>query len=715
MQHTHAVRDADSHFVICTETRQIRHGVSQKYKLIQHDHNSERLTFTAPRYIEGHDMSLCDTVQIHYRNIDTRSKAEKTGIYEVSDMMISEKDEQMISFSWLIGSGATSLVGALHFLVRFACTDDDGAVTYAWNTAIDTDIMIMPGMSHANVGEDGYSDLLRVWKAELDASRLKNITQTVTSTAAGGVNIWTAEFYDGRKQYFEVRNGSGSGGGEETALPSYWLIHLEEKADLIRTAMENAGRQKSAFLFYTDAHWTANSRVSPMLLSELCKKTPVNRTIFGGDIVGEESDEREGMRYLWEWRAAVRGLPHHYSVPGNHDNGNHPDARFDENYVYTYLQAAEEEAGIVRDSEGLWYYLDVSGEQTRYLFLDTGVSANSDVQAEFVVNALKSTPSGWHIVVVAHIWLDNDYTEADAGTGPVTIAGIGTVPGKYLALFDAYNARQSGSITVKSTAVSYNFVLCGARVEFCIGGHTHVDNAAYASESGIPVIVTESDCYSDRSGLSDDAGTLGEAAVSAVVADYGTKTLHVFRIGRGSDFTVSMNAAASPEPPEDLPSEDETDGVNLIPLSVDTENNIFNGVGYKDEINISNADGVTEVHDSKSWVTGYMPIKRGDVVSITNYFNKDAFDGADYTFYVMEFYDEGMVRNRFKYVNQLLLDMLEGNYTWTGEGSTGTLTFTFDGTSSMFENARWFRLTQTRFVEDEARLNSIATASVIIN
>lgn len=322
----------------------------------------------------------------------------------------------------------------------------------------------------------------------------------------------------------------------EAAVPSYWLSQLQAQTDKIRQAVECAGRNKSAFFFYTDAHWSNNSGISPVLLEYLYRNTPVNRTFFGGDIVNAEADDRETMDYLWQWRSAVRNLRNHHSVVGNHDDGNAVNNRFDEKYVYAFLQAAEETPDIVRDDSGLYYYIDVPGEKTRYLCLDTAYQMTSDAQAAFMIEALKTTPAGWHIAAVAHIWLANDY--ADDGT--VTIAGIDGTAAKWLDLFDAYNARESGSVIMGTEAKAYDFSVCGAKVAFCIGGHTHVDNTDYASPGGIPVIVTESDCYNTRSGLDSVEGTVTESSVNAVVADYDAGKVTVIRIGRGADVQIPI-------------------------------------------------------------------------------------------------------------------------------------------------------------------------------
>lgn len=60
-------------FLIDPVTRAITTS-SEKLHVMQFDHNSERLTFEMPRYIEGHDMSVCNQVEAHFLNIDGKTK-----------------------------------------------------------------------------------------------------------------------------------------------------------------------------------------------------------------------------------------------------------------------------------------------------------------------------------------------------------------------------------------------------------------------------------------------------------------------------------------------------------------------------------------------------------------------------------------------------------------------------------------------------------------
>lgn len=160
MKHIHSIYDSDSHFKIDHITRAIKNESSSKVMLIQGDHNSERFTFEIARYIEGHDMSLCDKVRIHFSNGDHND------VYEVNDLQISSENEDVVIFSWLISSNATGATGALTFLIEFLCLNDE-TIEYRWNTAIYSGITIGKGMNNSASVIYEYADILEQWKQEL--------------------------------------------------------------------------------------------------------------------------------------------------------------------------------------------------------------------------------------------------------------------------------------------------------------------------------------------------------------------------------------------------------------------------------------------------------------------------------------------------------------------------------------------------------------------
>lgn len=143
MAHLHNITDTDKRFCIDPITRAVTNG-SGKVTLAQYDNNSERFVFEVPRIIEGHDMTSCDKVEIHYINSATATEKSED-IYLVDDLTVDEWEEDKASFSWLISEDATKYAGTLKFLVRFVCMDGE-KTTYVWSTAIFKGITIVEGM-----------------------------------------------------------------------------------------------------------------------------------------------------------------------------------------------------------------------------------------------------------------------------------------------------------------------------------------------------------------------------------------------------------------------------------------------------------------------------------------------------------------------------------------------------------------------------------------
>lgn len=166
MAHIHGVFDSDTHFVIDPITRQLKNETSKKASVVQFDHDSERFTFELPRIIEGHDMTTCNVVQVHYLNIEAKTKIENKGLYEVDDLQISPEDENTVICSWLISQNATQLDGSISFLVRFSCVTE-GEPKYIWQTAPYTAITVTTGINNVDYVAETYSDLIEQWRKEL--------------------------------------------------------------------------------------------------------------------------------------------------------------------------------------------------------------------------------------------------------------------------------------------------------------------------------------------------------------------------------------------------------------------------------------------------------------------------------------------------------------------------------------------------------------------
>lgn len=313
----------------------------------------------------------------------------------------------------------------------------------------------------------------------------------------------------------------------EYSIPDYWEEELKTAAQETQSAMSKTD-EYTAFFWYTDTHWSYGAQRSLSIIKYLEDHTSIKYTNFGGDVVNTYNiEESENLKQLDEWREASLNLNNHHSVVGNHDD-DIPQLESRED-LYSFLIAPElnTQSG---DGDNFCYCVDDVSQNTRYIYLSTGFEKTTTDDLDFLVQTLSNTPQDWHIVLVSHIWFV--YYNTSEPT-------VGEIPDYVTAIFDiidAYNDRSSGV----TNNVEFDFSTAKAKVEFCIGGHTHVD-FDFRTDGGIPVILTETDSYHLRGGSKGTSGT-DESSVNVVIADYENNTIHIIRAGRGDSKTVAINS-----------------------------------------------------------------------------------------------------------------------------------------------------------------------------
>lgn len=197
MDHIHGSYESTNRFRINPFSRAIINESEISIVIAQYDHNSERFIFELPKIVEEHDMTLCDSIRIHYINAGSNNKANKD-VYIIEDLKISDDDSDTVTFSWLLSKSATSINGVLSFAIEFVCTTD-GKVDYSWSTLPSESIKISETYNISdNVIEEDYSDILEQWKEELfsqfmeeglDLSDYYNKDETNTLLATKADNI----------------------------------------------------------------------------------------------------------------------------------------------------------------------------------------------------------------------------------------------------------------------------------------------------------------------------------------------------------------------------------------------------------------------------------------------------------------------------------------------------------------------------------------------
>ena len=175
MAHLHEMRDSDNHFIIDPTTMIVTNN-SAKHTLQQGDHNSEIYTFEIPKTIDGHDMALCNLVQIHYINIKGDKTEQSKDIHTVTDMAVSDTEPETLVFTWTIHGNATKYAGSLNFRIHFYCIDTEGNYTYKKHTEIFKGISISDGLKKiipilCRSGNPGLMLWKKLWKKLLPISR----------------------------------------------------------------------------------------------------------------------------------------------------------------------------------------------------------------------------------------------------------------------------------------------------------------------------------------------------------------------------------------------------------------------------------------------------------------------------------------------------------------------------------------------------------------
>ena len=176
--HKHEVTDTDLHFKIDGLTRLITNMSEVNTVIMQGDHNSQKFTFEMPKMIDGHDMTKCDVVEVHYIN-----EAVK-GAYKVTDLQPDSIESDTLKFSWLISNNATQNIGTLNFAVRFMCTSN-GEVDYVWHTAFYTGVTISQSLDNGTVIVEENIDLLQQWYNEL----ISAVPTAKVESVEGGVKL----------------------------------------------------------------------------------------------------------------------------------------------------------------------------------------------------------------------------------------------------------------------------------------------------------------------------------------------------------------------------------------------------------------------------------------------------------------------------------------------------------------------------------------------
>lgn len=207
MTHEHLIIDDDQFLLIDPLSRAITNQNYLPEKILQGDHNCERLTFHVPRDIDGHDITLCNLVRVHFVNIGEDNQ-KIYGLEDIAPAQYDEYNPDVAVCSWLISGKATRLVGKLHFCIQFCCVED-GLITYSWSTAICTNLSVSSSMDNIEV-DDEYNKTINDVpftvddKNKLDGLPTGEELEELINTGGGGSDgVTQAQFEEFKQQVYD--------------------------------------------------------------------------------------------------------------------------------------------------------------------------------------------------------------------------------------------------------------------------------------------------------------------------------------------------------------------------------------------------------------------------------------------------------------------------------------------------------------------------------
>lgn len=368
--------------------------------------------------------------------------------------------------------------------------------------------------------------------------------------------------------------------------------------------------------FSTDHHISINSPkilndILPQLrtMATLTKEFPFNICVLGGD----SSSTTSNIADLQSDVIAVTKCLDGAYCPVFHLIGNH-DGRQNINTISASAVFAshktmpiKEKYAITTDESTNCYYDDQSCK-VRFIMINSE-SLNgypNTLSQAFLSNALSTLPDEYEAIIFSHRPLGN--LSDDSSTR-----------------VDDWNEPLKWGDVVNPYA---------DRIIACIDGHVHADK--HEIVDGILYLSTTCAGWyelNDGSDRRSNQGTPLSTAYDVFVIDRAKHIIHCVRYGNGENRDIQYR----------IPT-----WTNVLTSAIDTNGEIYNETGYKLGARL-NSTGAEKAHVGAG-VTGFIPVKPGDIVRLKNVSlvgDRNESNGTDY----IAFYDSDFAQCLVKYSN----------------------------------------------------------------
>lgn len=415
----------------------------------------------------------------------------------------------------------------------------------------------------------------------------------------------------------------------DTIIPAYVIAEAQVVAEKVA-----ANRNAYSFVFggISDLHTdgtiggqinTTNGIIhAGMAMDQIQSIAPLDLIVNFGDImIGKLNDTyKSGFAFVNKCFHEAKKRTPYIQMPGNHDELSSDTTEEARQKYFAYIGANNKDTVTDFDNRFRNYgYRDFEGHRMRVIYLNsvdvseveqTGDCYITAAQYSWFVNVAldfsdKPNPETWHFIVMCHHPL-NWYS---------------TSMPNLLTILDAYKGKSSGSITVDSSSITYDFTNAKATFIAHFHGHLHnfrteivgtngvisitIPNACYGRNNEYGTSTSYDDTVHDMFGDVDADGnqrsyikvsdTAEDTAFNVVVVDTQNEVIHAFCYGAGIDRTITFDGIVT-ETEKDTGTQTPNDSTDSTGYT-----NVIDTVGYTDDYRLSTSTG--EIKEAVGYVT----------------------------------------------------------------------------------------------------------------
>ena len=493
------------------------------------------------------------------------------------------------------------------------------------------------------VGDESWTDLVQ----------LSEITGTKGDPGDNGITPHIGE--NGNWYLGDEDTGKPSRGEKGMSVgdvPSYVRTSAESVA---KTVLQHQSNNSFCFCFLSDMHcgykhyWdesyvvddtaVENAGQAVKVISEIC---PIDVVIFGGDY-SDGSWESSHPLAISQIDESMKLTDIGKGMCPLYCKGNHDDAPYmstvnrlsiTELFVRIGRRNLISNSVIDNENRSCYGYVDYESRKMRIIYLDTddkprwgsiqvgsGETNNyldscniTGEQLKWLANIAldlseKSNPSDWGIVVVSHRSLNSEtstYFDPDSSSNKT--ANVQNA----ITVLTAYITKDSGNINHNGITVNYDFteISSAAKIYCCVHGHDHAYTYNTLGTKSIPNIGCPN-VLDGRERISDDGTTYTKTAGSSnctafciITIDRANNKIYADHFGAGYDRSWNWDDPTN------------TSYTNLLPIATDTDNTIYNSIGYKEGYRLDSSG--SELEYSGFTVTGFIPCSLNDIIRLKN-------------------------------------------------------------------------------------------------